>query len=204
MANDYDQIVLSLAGVCQSAKLVQQLAHNGQADLDAFETSLSSLLQTHPESAIAVYGGDAGNLKLGLATLLEQLEGKNVELARYWLGLLALAGKLAKNPEAKSELARRIQYLPTQLEFHDLFDDEIIAIIAAMYTDLVSPLGKRLLVQGKPLYLSQENIQNRVRACLLAGIRSALLWQQVGGTKWQILFSRRKILNAAQHLYNSL
>ena len=204
MANDYHQIALSLAGVCQAVKLVQQFAHEGQADLNALETSLYSLLQTAPDSTLAVYGGHASNLRLGLKTLLEQLDGQDGELARYWLGLLALAGKLAKNADAKAELARRIQYLPTQLEFHSLFDDEMLAIIAAMYTDLISPLGKRLLVQGKPLYLGQETIQNRIRACLLAGIRSALLWQQVGGSKWQILFSRRKILNAAQDLYNSL
>lgn len=204
MANDYHSIALSLAGVCQAAHLVQQFAHSGQADKNAFETSMNSLLKTSPTSVLDVYGNDTANLKLGLKSLLEQLNGENVELARYWLGLLALSGKLAKNADAKAELARRIQYLPTQLEFHQLFDDEMLNIIATIYTDIISPLGKRLLVQGKPLYLSQEKIQNRIRACLLAGIRSALLWQQVGGSKWQILFSRRKIFNAAQAIYNSL
>lgn len=204
MANDYHNIALSLAGVCQAAHLVQQLAHSGQADKNAFEISMNSLLKTSPTSVLDVYGNDTANLKLGLKSLLEQLNGENVELARYWLGLLALSGKLAKNADAKAELARRIQYLPTQLEFHQLFDDEMLNIIATIYTDIISPLGKRLLVQGKPLYLSQEKIQNRIRACLLAGIRSAMLWQQVGGSKWQILFSRRKIFNAAQAIYNSL
>ena len=204
MANDYHQIALSLAGVCQAAKLVQQFAHNGQADIHAFETSLNSLLQTTPDSVLAVYGNASHNLKLGLESLLEQLNGENAELARYWLGLLALAGKLSKNAGAKAELARRIQYLPTQLEYHRLFDDNILDIVATMYTDIISPLGKRLLVQGKPVYLSQETIQNRIRACLLAGIRSAMLWQQIGGSKWQILFSRRKIFNAAQAIYTSL
>lgn len=204
MANDYHQIALSLAGVCQATKLVQQFAHNGQADIHAFETSLNSLLQTTPDSVLAVYGNASHNLKLGLESLLEQLNGENAELARYWLGLLALAGKLSKNAGAKAELARRIQYLPTQLEYHRLFDDNILDIVATMYTDIISPLGKRLLVQGKPVYLSQETIQNRIRACLLAGIRSAMLWQQIGGSKWQILFSRRKIFNAAQAIYNSL
>ena len=43
MANYYD-ITLALAGVCQAAKLVQQLALNGDADQTALETSLNSLL----------------------------------------------------------------------------------------------------------------------------------------------------------------
>ncbi|MDU7786546.1 MAG: DUF489 family protein, partial [Aggregatibacter aphrophilus] len=44
MANYYD-ITLALAGICQAAKLVQQLALNGDADQTALETSLNSLLQ---------------------------------------------------------------------------------------------------------------------------------------------------------------
>jgi len=47
-------------------------------------------------------------------------------------------------------------------------------------------------------------MHNRIRACLLAGIRSAILWRQVGGTKWQLLFFRRRIFDTAQHLYNSI
>ena len=105
---------------------MQQFAHSGQADKNAFETSMNSLLKTSPTSVLDVYGNDTANLKLGLKSLLEQLNGENVELARYWLGLLALSGKLAKNADAKAELARRIQYLPTQLEFHQLFDDEML------------------------------------------------------------------------------
>ncbi|MGQ0286564.1 high frequency lysogenization protein HflD [Pasteurellaceae bacterium 22721_9_1] len=204
MATNYYDITLALAGVCQSAKLVQQFAHNGQADTEALETSLYSLLQTQPENVLSIYGGTEKNLKLGLSTLLEQLNAQNPELARYWLGLLGLAAKLEKQPQNKAELARRIQYLPTQLEHFHLFDDEMLEKLAMMYTDIISPLGKRLQIMGSSLYLQQSSIQNRIRACLLAGIRSAILWQQLGGSKWQLLFSRRKIADAAQQIYDSL
>ena len=49
MANYYDS-TLALAGVCQAAKLVQQLALNGEADAAALETSLNSLLKTAPNT----------------------------------------------------------------------------------------------------------------------------------------------------------
>ena len=47
-------------------------------------------------------------------------------------------------------------------------------------------------------------MQDKIRACLLAGIRSAVLWRQVGGSKWQLLFHRKKLVQAAQQLYSTL
>lgn len=204
MATNYYDITLALAGVCQAAKLVQQFALEGEADSAAVKISLETLLQTAPENTLAVYGGDERNLKLGLQTLLEQLNGSTEDLTRYWLGVLALSGKLDNNGDAKAELARRIQYLPTQLAHYDLLDDQMFATVAAMYVDIISPLGNKIQVKGAPLYLQQPAIHNRIRTCLLTGIRSAILWRQVGGSKWQLLFFRRKIYDMAQQIYNSL
>ena len=204
MATNYYDITLALAGVCQAAKLVRQFALEGEADSAAVKISLETLLQTAPENTLAVYGGDERNLKLGLQTLLEQLNGSTEDLTRYWLGVLALSGKLDNNGDAKAELARRIQYLPTQLAHYDLLDDQMFATVAAMYVDIISPLGNKIQVKGSPLYLQQPAIHNRIRACLLTGIRSAILWRQVGGSKWQLLFFRRKIYDMAQQIYNSL
>lgn len=203
MANYYD-ITLALSGVCQAAKLVQQFAIDGRADQAAFETSLSSLLQTAPENTLAVFGGEERNLKLGLQTLLEQLNGSGPELSSYWLNLLALEGKLHKNSAAKNELATRIQHLPTQLNHYDLFDEQMLSTLASIYVDVISPLGSKIQVKGSADYLQQISIHHRIRASLLAGIRSAVLWRQVGGSKWQILFSRRKIYHVAQQIYSSL
>ena len=80
----------------------------------------------------------------------------------------------------------------------------MLGTLAGMYVDIISPLGSRIQVKGSPLYLQQPAMHNRIRACLLAGIRSAILWRQVGGTKWQLLFFRRRIFDTAQHLYNSI
>lgn len=151
-----------------------------------------------------MYRGSLANIKLGLETLIEQLNAMDTELARYWLGILALSGKLTKSADAKNALASRMQYLPAQLEHYGLCSDMTFEKMATIYTDIISPLGKKIHVIGSSLYLQQPSMHNRIRACLLAGIRSAILWQQVGGTKWQILFSRRKILKAAKHIYETI
>ncbi|MGD8349299.1 MAG: DUF489 family protein, partial [Gammaproteobacteria bacterium] len=40
----------------------------------------------------------------------------------------------------------------------------------------------------------------RVRASLLAGIRAAVLWRQLGGNKWKLLFARKKYVAIARQL----
>jgi high frequency lysogenization protein len=49
------------------------------------------------------------------------------------------------------------------------------------------------MVNGDADYLSRVDIANKIRACLLAGIRSVLLWRQCGGTRWKFLFHRKKM-----------
>jgi high frequency lysogenization protein len=53
------------------------------------------------------------------------------------------------------------------------------------------------MVNGEHGHLSNPLIAARVRAALFAGIRSAFLWHQLGGSRWQLLFSRKKIANEA-------
>lgn len=204
MATNYYDITLALAGVCQAAKLVQQFAQKGEVDQQILETTLNTLLQTSPQNTLAVFGSHENQLKLGLETLLEQLNGGSSDLSRYWISLLALEGKLNKNTSAKAELSRRIQYLPTQLQHYQLLDEQMLSTLASIYVDVISPLGAKIHVVGSNHHLQQLSIHHRIRACLLAGIRCAVLWRQVGGTKWQLLFSRRKINAMAKQIYSSL
>ncbi|MNJ04984.1 High frequency lysogenization protein HflD [compost metagenome] len=44
-------------------------------------------------------------------------------------------------------------------------------------------------------FLQQASNASKIRALLLAGIRAARLWRQLGGHRWQLVFSRRKLLN---------
>ena len=80
----------------------------------------------------------------------------------------------------------------------------MLSVMANIYIDVVSPLGRKIHIIGAPDYLQQQYVQDKVRACLLAGIRAAVLWRQVGGTKWQLLFFRGKILNAAHEIYSHI
>ena len=72
------------------------------------------------------------------------------------------------------------------------------------FTAILLAHWAKIHILGSPDYLRQELVQNKIRAVLLAGIRSAVLWKQMGGTKWQILFFRRKLLATAKQIYSSI
>ncbi len=76
--------------------------------------------------------------------------------------------------------------------------------MAGIYVDVISPLGPRIQVTGSPQVLQNTQVQNKVRAALLAGIRSAVLWQQCGGGRLQLMFSRQRLLNEANAILSRL
>ncbi|HFT5240044.1 TPA: high frequency lysogenization protein HflD [Yersinia enterocolitica] len=204
MAKNYYDITLALAGICQSARLVQQLAHEGQCDNDALNTVMGGLLQTNPSSTLAVYGGNEQSLKMGLETLQSVLnanrQGPAAELTRYTLSLMVLERKLNANKSAMNTLGDRINQLDRQLAHFDLESETMMSSLASIYTDVISPLGPRIQVIGSPAILQSALVQAKIRATLLAGIRSAVLWQQVGGSRLQLMFSRNRLFKQAQSI----
>ncbi|AAS61994.1 lysogenization protein HflD [Yersinia pestis] len=204
MAKNYYDITLALAGICQSARLVQQLAHEGQCDNDALNTVLRGLLQTNPSSTLAVYGDTEQVLKMGLETLQSVLnanrQGEAAELTRYTLSLMVLERKLSASKSAMNTLGERISQLDRQLAHFDLESETMMSSLASIYVDVVSPLGPRIQVTGSPAILQSPLVQAKVRATLLAGIRSAVLWQQVGGSRLQLMFSRNRLFKQAQSI----
>ncbi|WP_168409483.1 high frequency lysogenization protein HflD [Erwinia amylovora] len=203
MAKNYYDITLALAGICQSAHLVQQLAHYGQCPPEALKTSLNSLLDLNPPSTLAVFGNQEANLQFGLESLVAILnsssrQGLGAELTRYTLSIMVLERKLNASKTALSDLSSRIEQLDRQLAHYDLESDTLLGAMAGIYVDVISPLGPRIQVTGSPAILQNSHIQNKVRATLLAGIRAAVLWQQVGGGRLQLMLSRNRLVKEAK------
>ncbi|VEA87117.1 lysogenization regulator [Salmonella enterica subsp. enterica serovar Goldcoast] len=155
MAKNYYDITLALSGICQSARLVQQLAHQGHCDADALHVSLNSVIDMNPSSTLGVFGGSEANLRLGLETLLGVLnassrQGLNAELTRYTLSLMVLERKLSSAKGALNTLGDRINGLQRQLDHFDLQSDTLMSAMAGIYVDVISPLGPRIQVTGSP------------------------------------------------------
>ena len=120
MAKNYYDITLALAGICQSAHLVQQLAHQGHCPAEPLKTSLQSVVDLNPASTLAIYGNDEANLRFGLESLLAVLNsssrhGAGAELTRYTLSMMVLERKLSANKSALNDLSQRVSQLDRQL-----------------------------------------------------------------------------------------
>lgn len=201
MNNTETDKALALAGVCQAASLVKSFARQGKADEHAFKASINSLLITDPDQVEDIFG-DQQSLVLGFTTLEAQLSNKptakDAEITRYIASILGLERKLSRHRNSLNELGERISHIKRQQTLYDLMDEPALANLARIYSDVISPIGPKIQVAGDPNLLKQSTIQHRVRACLLAGIRAAVLWRQLGGKRRQILFSRKSILSCAE------
>lgn len=192
---------LALAGVCQSAFLVKHLAKKGELDKLAFESSLSSILVTDPQTPQQVFGS-LNNLKLGFQTLVSQLnnepKNKDIEITRYVMAILTLERKLAKHKSAMSDLATRIAHVQRQLAYVEIENQQVQTSLASIYSDIVSPLAPKIQISGNAQILKTSINQHRVRSILLAGVRSAVMWRQMGGRRRQLFLQRKHIVDSAQ------
>jgi len=202
-----DQII-AFSALCQIAQMVQTLARKGTIDDNSLTVMLNSIINTAPDNTLTVYGGKLSHLDAGLRLLVGQLSddstGKDPELTRYIVSLIALAGKLIKRPAAMNELGNRIDDIGRQLDHFSVTSESITANLAGIYSDLISPLGNKIQVSGDSTILSQTVNQHKIRALLLAGVRAVVLWRQLGGKRRHILFKRKQILQAAQQLLNQI
>jgi high frequency lysogenization protein len=202
MKNERDRCI-ALAGVFQAAGLASQVARHGMADSDAMESSLHSLFQVDAASVEDVYGGLTG-IADGLKTLREQLIGqkaRNIDITRYVISLLHLEKKLSKQQTMLQRLSEGINSATRQLEHYPLLHPNILAAMADLYSETISNLRPRIMIQGEPLHLQNTENVNRIRALLLSGIRSAMLWRQCGGNRFQILLGRKRLTGTANALY---
>lgn len=199
MANTLFDRTIAFASVCQSLKLVQDLARTGTCDQDAMITSLNSIIVIDAPSTIDIFGKEE-NLVVGLKCLVEVLESNQTvsELTRYLINLLGLERKLTHRRDSLTQLSDRIETIQRQVEHFDLLDDQMVSNLASIYLDVITPLGPRIQITGDPDKLQQAGIQNKVRALLLSGIRGAVLWRQVGGKRRHLIFMRKQLIEQAK------
>lgn len=194
---------LALAGVMQATELVHQAAWHGTWSGFAASVCLQSLFKLESGSVDEVYGGKS-QLRLGLDTLVAALQGENrqTDVLTYTLGLLQIQRRFMKSAELQGKVGERLEQIALtgkELEDHQREDHQAHEI-AQLYTETISTLSPRIVVNGKPQYLKIDRTVDWVRTLLLAGLRSAVLWDQLGGSRFELMLGRKKILEEAKAL----
>ena len=202
-----EQQTIALAGVAQAARLVDQVSRTGSYPIEFLEPSIHSLFEFDPDNVAAIYGGLAG-VKLGLNNLSAMLASReadeNREVVRYVFNILYLERKFAANSEMMSVVHSRLEHTSLKAEHFAGHVNEICHSVSGIYQDTLSKLRFRIKVSGSAQHLQDKVNADIIRALLLAGIRSAFLWRQLGGRRWRLLFERKRILQTSQNLSRDL
>lgn len=193
--------VIALAGLVQAVRLVQQMADTGSAEGRPLEASLASVFRLDAETVEAVYGGIEG-VEYGLKALARHLDGSNRQpgTVRIGFAVLMVERKLAARRDLLDRIAAGLREIEPMATESGLSHPTVLARLGELYAGTVSTLSPRVLVQGNPLYLSQAPIVAEIRALLMAAMRSAVLWRQVGGTYWDFVLRRGPLAATARRL----
>ena len=186
---------VALAAVFHACELVSQLANTGEASSDDMSLCMSALLNQNPDSLSQIYGPVSG-LKLGMDSmerLFSDGNGDKAEILRYVVSILYLARKLSSDQGMLDKIATGIENAERQAQHFSISHDNVYANIASLNQDTVSTLRLRIQVSGSSGYLQQPAVAQRIRCLLFSAIRSAFLWQQLGGKRIHLAFYRKQL-----------
>ena len=193
----------ALAGVFQAASLVEKLAKTGQLTEDDLQPLIGSIFITSPNNVEEVYGG-FHNLMQGRrilnSVLTRDSEIIQSDVIRYALALIHIEKKLSRNRNMLGTIGQRLGRTKEQVEHFGMLHDNVISSLAGIYLDTISTFRTRVQVTGDMRYLQSPSNANKIRAILLAGVRSATLWRQCGGSRWHLFMSRKKLLEGLKRL----
>ncbi|KRG70675.1 lysogenization protein HflD [Pseudoxanthomonas dokdonensis] len=188
--------------MAQALQQVRRIADTGQSDASVVETALDSVFRIDADTPLQVYGrisDVAPGLRLVSSYLTRQ--GQDESLMRLVTSVLQLERRFSHEPDTLNAVGQGISHIAVQAsDLGSHVHPDIIAALGGLYADTISTLRPRVMVQGNPHYLAQPGVVAEIRAILLAAVRSAVLWRQVGGSYWDFLFSRKAMAEAAGDL----
>jgi high frequency lysogenization protein len=206
LANDLKGQTVALAAMFQFSACVEQLAKTGHVNQKDFEVSVNSLFNQNPTNTLDVYGG-IEQLETGLSFLIANLSRspkRSSDCIRYVMGILHLQKQLSKKSSMLDMIAKRLDKSRLQVEHFSMTHENVIAGLADIYTDTISTFSFRIQVMGEYQFLQQTRIANQIRTLLFAGVRSAVLWRQLGGNRLKAIYQRTAILETARSLHKEI
>ena len=191
---------LAFAGLTQAAKLVRQIADTGQAETEPLTVCIDTLFQFDADSVEAVYGSAAA-LRPGLLAMVEQFDGgteRDPMLLRLIASVLHVERSYSGSRGMPEKIKQGLEQIARQREHWGPTHPTVLARLGELYAATISGLRPRIMVQGNPVYLQQPTVVAEIRAILLCGLRSAVLWRQLGGSQWDLYLRRAQLLGAAR------
>jgi len=171
---------LALAGLVQCAELVRSTATGLHVD-EAARTAVIQAITTHDARDLAEVFPDPALLRPGVAAAIATLSGENdrVDILRYTLQLVDLAGRLKRSPVVTQRLAGGLDRLGSQPQD---------VALAGLYQETISTLGKRIQVTGNPAVNPITGIPSGITSCWYSMTCSLKRPSEMAETTWTFRF----------------
>lgn len=197
MSDTFDERVLALAGLLQALTQVRRIADTGQSENQQLQTALGSVFRVDANDTEAVFDG-AGNLRVGLNLLRDYLRNgnKDAALGKLVMAVLQMERRFVSDEAVTGQVLAGLHRIESDAQVQGSNHPEVISGLAKLYAETISGLRPRVMVQGNPHYLGQAGVVAEIRALLLAALRAAVLWRQLGGSLWDFVFQRRAMAAA--------
>lgn len=195
-------ICIALAGLFQATSQVHRIATVGSSDPLPTSACLGSVLNLNPSSLESVYGS-LNAIRPGLKFLRDVLSGRapHAEPLRLAIAVLQLERRFRRRRDKQQALGRELELIAQSAAAQeDPSASETVAQLADAWVQHVGGTQPRIMVSGNPNYLKDLDNQALIRALLLAALRAAVLWQQMGGSRWRLLWQRKSYQKALQTL----
>ena len=192
---------ISLGAIYQACNEIKKIAWQGEINNNIIEPLINSVYQTTSEEIEDVFIS-IKRLNSGLDFLRRQLVGdafsRDGEVSRYFEAIGILVKNMNKKDDVLNKLRTELtnQSMPINednLDQHALF-------LSELYLSTISTVEPRIIVNGDNKYLTDKKNAAMIRSLLLCAIRSYILWQQSGGSKFRIFIFKKKIAELAVKL----
>ena len=192
---------ISLGAIYQACNEIKKIAWQGEINNNIIEPLINSVYQTTSEEIEDVFIS-IKRLNSGLDFLRRQLVGdafsRDGEVSRYFEAIGILVKNINKKDDVLNKLRTELtkQSMPINednLDQHALF-------LSELYLSTISTVEPRIIVNGDNKYLTDKKNAAMIRSLLLCAIRSYILWQQSGGSKFRIFIFKKKIAELAVKL----
>lgn len=194
---------LALASMMQSAALINKLANGEKINQAAFDCSMDSLFTLDAKTTEDIFGHGEGLIK-GLKTLKSYFSGDSKkpdrQIAYYVLSMIKLESKMMKDRKLVNLIHKGFKDIQQHAVDFDMSQSAKVHKVDGLYQKTISTIKPRIIVQGDQTHLSNSDTTSKVRTLLFAGIRAAVLWRQKGGSRFKLLFSRKKYVEQAKLL----
>ena len=203
--SNWEYRVLAVGFALQCAQVIDKIAREGTTDQATVAALQEPLFVLNPKSYSTVF--PKPNLIVPGLTLIETFSRggslRSIQMiVQYAIGMLRLADGVLANPQLASQIRHGIEAIDrsTPANANDADISEQTRAIAKFYKTTLSKFSRPIQIQGSAAMLSNEDNAATIRSLLLAGVRAALFWRQLGGRRWQLLLYRGRLANTAAQL----